>query len=453
MRGRCNLKDPPGSGLCALLQEERSAETDQESVRDGGGRQNKRSRCSVYGGEKVYVGVRVRKPVKDLLKTIRLSQGQDKPDLKAEWIFFPTGNLQRARTRSRNKVIKVSIHPSCSYGKLLEYLDVNVVLVQCSMKSQEELAILIEVLEEDLRNNSFPFSSQNPPTASFLENPESSASGHGDEYDEIIPSPDSYMSYSLGIAEHHLPSDRSFASFQPSSDESGDMWFEPQDKQWDQNSCDFFWTQLQKEESQLRATSDAELLATDGHGRTLLHEVVCIGKRALAYAIAKRMVALNSLDLKDTEGMVKLKSENIVQKLIPFIPKQIHEKDLLHAQPSIFSSSIISLDVLKQALMDGVYVDVDATDNSGMSVLQCAAAALKASVSAGESFSQDHSRLRTLRQQHMVETLECLLQIDSYLHTTAALSVTGEPEYAAQSWLHSQHARPAGLFETPTVMF
>ncbi|XP_015807584.3 NF-kappa-B inhibitor zeta isoform X1 [Nothobranchius furzeri] len=437
MRGRCNLKDPPGSGLCALLQEERSAETDQESVRDGGGRQNKRSRCSVYGGEKVYVGVRVRKPVKDLLKTIRLSQGQDKPDLKERGRKGKSGNLQRARTRSRNKVIK------------------------CSMKSQEELAILIEVLEEDLRNNSFPFSSQNPPTASFLENPESSASGHGDEYDEIIPSPDSYMSYSLGIAEHHLPSDRSFASFQPSSDESGDMWFEPQDKQWDQNSCDFFWTQLQKEESQLRATSDAELLATDGHGRTLLHEVVCIGKRALAYAIAKRMVALNSLDLKDTEGMTALlyaakHNQHLMVADLIHLGANINErnnsgKSCLHL--SAENGYIRILEVLKQALMDGVYVDVDATDNSGMSVLQCAAAALKASVSAGESFSQDHSRLRTLRQQHMVETLECLLQIDSYLHTTAALSVTGEPEYAAQSWLHSQHARPAGLFETPTVMF
>ncbi|XP_070399259.1 NF-kappa-B inhibitor zeta isoform X2 [Nothobranchius furzeri] len=413
MRGRCNLKDPPGSGLCALLQEERSAETDQESVRDGGGRQNKRSRCSVYGGEKVYVGVRVRKPVKDLLKTIRLSQGQDKPDLKERGRKGKSGNLQRARTRSRNKVIK------------------------CSMKSQEELAILIEVLEEDLRNNSFPFSSQNPPTASFLENPESSAS------------------------EHHLPSDRSFASFQPSSDESGDMWFEPQDKQWDQNSCDFFWTQLQKEESQLRATSDAELLATDGHGRTLLHEVVCIGKRALAYAIAKRMVALNSLDLKDTEGMTALlyaakHNQHLMVADLIHLGANINErnnsgKSCLHL--SAENGYIRILEVLKQALMDGVYVDVDATDNSGMSVLQCAAAALKASVSAGESFSQDHSRLRTLRQQHMVETLECLLQIDSYLHTTAALSVTGEPEYAAQSWLHSQHARPAGLFETPTVMF
>lgn len=35
-----------------------------------------------------------------------------------------------------------------------------------------------------------------------------------------------------------------------------------------------------------------------------LHKVACVGKRALGYAIAKRMAALNSLDLKDSDGMV-----------------------------------------------------------------------------------------------------------------------------------------------------
>lgn len=36
-----------------------------------------------------------------------------------------------------------------------------------------------------------------------------------------------------------------------------------------------------------------------------LHNVVCVGKRALAYAIAKRMASINSLDLKDCDGMVQ----------------------------------------------------------------------------------------------------------------------------------------------------
>lgn len=43
------------------------------------------SGCSIYGGEKVYLGVRVRMPVKDLLKNIRLSQGQDTADFQVSY--------------------------------------------------------------------------------------------------------------------------------------------------------------------------------------------------------------------------------------------------------------------------------------------------------------------------------------------------------------------------------
>ena len=53
-----------------------------------------------------------------------------------------------------------------------------------------------------------------------------------------------------------------------------------------------------------------------------------------------------------------------------------------------------------------------------MSVLQCASVALKATVRELEnSTSPNHTRLQTLRQEQMMETLECLLQMGSYLHT------------------------------------
>lgn len=55
---------------------------------------------------------------------------------------------------------------------------------------------------------------------------------------------------------------------------------------------------------------------------------------------------------------------------------------------------------------------------TGMSVLQCASVALKATVRELESSkSLNHTRLQTLRQEQMMETLECLLQMGSYLHT------------------------------------
>lgn len=53
-----------------------------------------------------------------------------------------------------------------------------------------------------------------------------------------------------------------------------------------------------------------------------------------------------------------------------------------------------------------------------MSVLQCASVALKATVRELESSkSPNRTRLHTLRQEQMMETLECLLQMGSYRHT------------------------------------
>lgn len=48
----------------------------------------------------------------------------------------------------------------------------------------------------------------------------------------------------------------------------GEEWFDPPSHGWNLNSSAYFWTQLQKEESQLRDVSDAELLAADEHGKT-----------------------------------------------------------------------------------------------------------------------------------------------------------------------------------------
>lgn len=64
---------------------------------------------------------------------------------------------------------------------------------------------------------------------------------------------------------------------------------------------------------------------------------------------------------------------------------------------------------------------------SGMSALQCAAVALKTNMSVVKgSMSPDPSRLQTLRQEYMRETLECLLQMGSYQHTTVCPSAPGK---------------------------
>lgn len=54
----------------------------------------------------------------------------------------------------------------------------------------------------------------------------------------------------------------------------------------------------------------------------------------------------------------------------------------------------------------------------GMSVLQCASVAMKDAVRDLESGKgSDLNRVHALRQEQMMETLECLLQMESYLHT------------------------------------
>ncbi|KAJ0021829.1 hypothetical protein NQD34_009319 [Periophthalmus magnuspinnatus] len=200
---------------------------------------------------------------------------------------------------------------------------------------------------------------------------------------------------------------------------------------WSLDGSAFFWIQLQKEEMELSNICDAELLDPDEHGRNLLHNVVCVGKRALAYAVAKRMAGVNSLDLKDSYGMTALhyaakNNHHLMVCDLIQLGASINErnnmgKSCLHLSAEKGYTQV--LEVLKQMMMDGYSVDVEATDNSGMSVLQCAAVALKATVCEVDGDSPLSSRLNSLRKEQMLETLEILLQMGSFLHSMGSGTV------------------------------
>ncbi|XP_051934955.1 uncharacterized protein zgc:113279 isoform X2 [Hippocampus zosterae] len=355
--------------------------------------------------KKVYLGVRVKMPVKDLLRNIRIAQGRDPQDPQSLHSKRVQGDKKRFKTRTRNRTSKRKRPTS----------------------SLEELAIIVEVLEEDLRTGT-----TNSPTIqmSSLSSPvspeftlESNGTGYmSDESDEIIPSPPSHTVYSPGIVEYHQsPRTPGFVttSFQPMW--TGDSWY----ANCAMRGSEFFWAQLQKEEIQLRDISDVALLATDQHGQTALHSVASDGKRALAYAIAKRMAALNSLDLKDSDGMTALllaakhNHHLIVEDLIN-LGARVSErnnsgKSCLHL--SAEKGFIRVLEVLKRAMLEGVYIDVEATDKYGMSVLQCASVALKATLQQLElSKNLSQTGLHMLRKEQLLETLECLLKMASYSH-------------------------------------
>ncbi|KAM7399813.1 hypothetical protein PAMP_019057 [Pampus punctatissimus] len=431
MRGRYKRKDlqheagiSPRQGKTAASLAEPHIPVPRLILQDVGG-SREGSKCSSYGSDKVYLGVRVKMPVKDLLRNIRVAQGWDPQDIqKTAYGKTLKEDKKRVKTRTGRQTTKR----------------------KCPTKSLEELAIIVEVLEEDLRTSNTYHSP--PQTLSPSASPVSSEWSHepngadynSDESDEMIPSPESCMTYSPGKAEYQQamsPPGFMHTSLWPCSIElsqegntgrdceKGDKCLGPQNQDWNLNSSAFFWTQLQKEESQLTDISDAALLATDEHGRTALHEVVCVGKRALGYAIAKRMAALNSLDLKDSDGMTalliaaKYNHHLMVADLIRLganvNERNISGKSCLHL--SAEKGYIRVLEVLKYTMMDGVHVDFEATDNSGMSVLQCASVALKETVHELESSqSLNHFRLHTLRKEQMIETLECLLQMGSYPH-------------------------------------
>ncbi|XP_026170239.1 NF-kappa-B inhibitor zeta isoform X2 [Mastacembelus armatus] len=399
---------PPGETAAALA--EPDIPVPVVTVQDVGGN----GKGPTYGCEKVYLGVRVKMPVRDLLRNIRLAQGWEPQNFQKTRSKTVKGDKKRVKTRTGCRTT-MRKHPT---------------------KSLEELAIIVEVLEEDLRtSNMYHLPSQSlssdPPVS-----PEQPPSGYNsDESDEMIPSPQSYLSYSPGTAEYHqdlCPPGFMHTSIQQSittemGRESGirEEWFEPQNHNGNLNSSAFFWAQLQKEESQLRDISDAVLLATDGHGRIALHNVACSGKRALGFAIAKRMAALNTLDLKDCDGMTALlhaakHNHHLMVADLIYLGANVNERNNLGKSCLHLSAEkgyIQVLEVLKQTMMDGVYVDVEATDKSGMSVLQCASVALKATVCELESSKYpSHNRLHTLHQEQMLETLECLLQMGSYVH-------------------------------------
>uniref|UniRef100_A0A665VQI7 NF-kappa-B inhibitor zeta-like n=1 Tax=Echeneis naucrates TaxID=173247 RepID=A0A665VQI7_ECHNA len=269
----------------------------------------------------------------------------------------------------------------------------------------EELEIIIEVLEEDLRtcntsrSPSQKLSCYDPPVS-----PEWSPAGrlhfhtvtvkdeHASESDDMIPSPQSYRSYSPGGAEcYKALSPPGFTSPQPGSvyGSGGEEWVDPPNHDWNLNDSMFFWTQLQREESQLRDVSDAMLLATDELRRTFTVYT------ALLHA-ANHNHHLMVADLIRLGANVNATNNS--------------GKSCLHL--SAEKGYVRVLEVLKQTMMDGVYVDVEATDNCGMSVLQCASLALKATVCELEgSKSPNPTRLHVLRQEQMMETLECLLHM------------------------------------------
>ncbi|XP_076147109.1 uncharacterized protein LOC143131384 isoform X1 [Alosa pseudoharengus] len=431
---------------------------------------SKRSRCKT---EKSYLGVRVRMPVRDLLRNIRIAKGMDPKDIQRMSAKASKGDKKRVKTsadRRNNQKKRNSV-------------------------AQEELSIIVEVLEEDLKKSTSthqpiklvtsanrpehnPLPEEFLPQTYFCEfsqkmemapSPEPSSPPAPSSPDGFFSFPcaeyrrsfsvlaDSFGGYSSDDSEDFHASPQQYVADSPSS---GDYQFPSyhdscqsspesacdfgldyaegsaisqelhgfsqqgsyQQKEW---SNDFFWNQVEREGNLLKSFSNRELLTPDRNGKLLLHRLVEEGKRAHVYIIAKRMADLNQLNAKDQEGKTALhmaaqKNQHVMVADLISLGANINERDLcgktcLHLGAE--NGYVRVLEVIMNAMRDGVHVDLEVKDMNGLSILQSAVVSLSGMVQEGESRAlQGHARLHALRKQQMMETLECLLQMESNVH-------------------------------------
>ncbi|KAF5908193.1 NF-kappa-B inhibitor zeta-like, partial [Clarias magur] len=190
-------------------------------------------------------------------------------------------------------------------------------------------------------------------------------------------------------------------------------------EQW--NSMTSFWTQLEKELHLLNNISNQELLTQDDNGRSLLHRAIDEGKQSLVYVISRRMTDLNKLDIKDAEGKTPLhiaaqKNQHLVVADLISLGAKVNERDkygktCLHICAEY--GYIKVLEVLKSCMKNGTYIDLDARDVNGLSALQLASVALKSIVGDLEkSVTMGQARVHSQRKEQMMETLKCLLQME-----------------------------------------
>ncbi|KAK3531557.1 hypothetical protein QTP70_024938 [Hemibagrus guttatus] len=421
-----NRKNSPTSALTALNEKVCSPteNTEQASTSQKGTKAQKKKT------DQSYLGVRVRMPVKDMLRDIRIAKGMDPKEMQKNW----------------------------------------------QTKSLEELAIIVEVLEEDLKtsrqssNHMATFTPElgnkfwsksvlqqehlyepsSTPTSCYAASKKFSMESveiYGSAYSQAASlSTDTKVKTSSGESDYYIHQ-RQHEMTGSSSDSKVlvqspqeiyfstkvDWWGSPHktgslsysysvQEQW--NSMMHSWTQLDRETRVLKSISNQELLLQDEKGRLFLHRAVDEGKRSFVYVVARRMADLNKLDSKDAEGKTSLhlaaqKNQHLmVADLISF-GANINERDkygktCLHL--SAENGHIRVLEVLKSCMKSGIYIDVEAQDVNGLSALQLASVALKSIVGDLEtSVTVSQARVHSMRKEQMMETLKCLLQMECNL--------------------------------------
>ncbi|NWR54562.1 IKBZ inhibitor, partial [Bucorvus abyssinicus] len=410
--------------------------------------------------QKRYMGVRVKMPVRELLRKIRLSKG-----------------LDPANSKDTSCLISLPHLPPSSFLLLFQSKQ----SVGQTLKGLEDLDILVEVLQEDL--NKSQLKKESLPSVpdgfrqGFSTDPQASGWGTGgskqaagglQEKRHSLTKLCSYCSFkdlnsvSWGEVEtsfhddqktrqeHNSPgvlprtseqesswwvqdacastqeafpkhssqntsprfnlsggcSERLLEADTGSPDTEGHLKSSPASfTQQDLSAISFFQFQLHKEESLLRNIPADKLLAPDENGNRLLHKAVAQGRRALSYALARRFASLNKINEKDAEKRTALhlaaeKNQHLMVSDLISLGANVNEQDSLGKTPLHLCAEngyLRVLEVLKNCKNNGVCVEVNLADNHGLTPLHCAALAHTVLVTESQKTGIDTDMGRFLR--------------------------------------------------------
>ncbi|NXJ82402.1 IKBZ inhibitor, partial [Trogon melanurus] len=408
--------------------------------------------------QKRYMGVRVKMPVRELLRKIRLSKG-----------------LDPARSQVRTALDFGKVAPGVSKQSVGQ-----------TLKGLEDLDILVEVLQEDLNKSQLKNESLHSVPDGFWQgfSTDLQASrweaegskqvpGSLQERRHSLPKPHSHCCFK-GISK--IPCKNTQESSSPgtvsrASEKESGWWLQdartnshkdfsrhssqntrphfnspggysdvlpeangrsPDSKghsestptsytQQDLSAISFFQFQLHREESFLRNIPADKLLAPDENGNRLLHKAVAQGRRALTYALARRFASLNKINEKDAEKRTALhlaaeKNQHLMVSDLISLGANVNERDSLGKTPLHLCAEngyLRVLEILKNCKNNGVCVEVNLTDHHGLTPLQCAALAHTVLVTESQKtdIDTDMGRFLRLRKDQILEGINCLLQM------------------------------------------